>query len=123
MSRSAREGEADVEQRRGLALALDRRDGAVALAAGQAADDDTDDEQEEQVQPLGRIADRERVERLDEEEVVDEERADRRRDGRPGAAQDGDGDDGQEVRRGRVVEPDASRTPIDDGRRPASARR
>ena len=49
-------------------------------------DHDPDDEEQEQVQPFGRIVDRQRVERLDEQEVVEQECADGRRDRRPGAA-------------------------------------
>ena len=70
--------EADPEQRKRLALAGDRRLGPVPLSTGQTADDDPDDEQEEQVEPLLRVLDRERVARLDEQEVVQEEGADRR---------------------------------------------
>ena len=98
----AREGEADVEQGEGLALALDGGHRPVAFATGEPADDDADDEEQEQVQPLRRIADRQRVDRLDEQEVVGEERADRGRDRGTGPAQDGDRDHGQQERGGRT---------------------
>ena len=86
-SRSVASVKRDVEQRPRLALALGRRDRPFALAPGQAADHDPHDEQQDEVQPLARVLDREGVERLDEEEVVDEERPDRGGHRRPGAAQ------------------------------------
>ena len=53
-----------------FALALDRGLGPCSLACRELADDDPADEQQDQVEPLARVADDERVERLDEQEVV-----------------------------------------------------
>ncbi len=53
--------EADVEQRACLALAGQGPCGTVALLAGEASDDRPEDQQQEQVQPLRRVADGEGV--------------------------------------------------------------
>ena len=97
----SRDGErpADPEQRPRLALARDRVLGSSALQRGQLADDDPDEQQQEQVHELARLRDGERVAWVDEQEVVEEERRDRREDRAPRPRHDGCRNDGDEVQR------------------------
>ena len=118
-SRSRGEGEADVEQRAGLALAGQRPRRTLALLTGETTDDRPEDQQQEQVQPLGRVTDGERVEGLDEQEVVQEERPDRGRDRRCRAGHHGDEHDREQV--GRPTR--SGSHPVPRGRRPRRTRR
>ena len=61
----------------------------LAHPAGQGRGDDRDDQKDHQREQFVRLGDREGVERLDEEEIVDEERQHRRIDRRPDAETDG----------------------------------
>ena len=55
----------------------------VALERGELADDDADEQQQEEVHELAGLGHGERVARIDEQEVVEQERRDRRDDARP----------------------------------------
>ena len=90
---------ADPEQRPRLALACDRVLGSSPLQRGKLADNDSDEQQEEQVHELARLRDGERVAWVDEQEVVEEERRDRREDRAPRPRHDGCRNDGDEVQR------------------------
>ena len=94
--RRRRELSRDRELRACLTLTPLRDALAISLVSRQAADDNADEEKEQQVQELLRRRHGERVARLDEEQVVDEESAERGDDGRqgpPSNRHDGDGDE------------------------------
>ena len=78
LRRSAGEG----VERRGARLALPRRLRLVARARRQVAGQHRDDQEDEQQDDVLRLGDGEREERLDEEEVVDEQAQHRRHDRR-----------------------------------------
>ena len=97
-----RERAADAEQRVRLALACLCVARAAALERRELADDDAHEQQQDDAQVLARVGDRERVARVDEQEVVEQERGDGA-DNRSGSAtDDGRGHDRDKVDGGRV---------------------
>ena len=88
---------ADPEEGDGLTGPFGDLGGPCRFERGEPADDDRDDEEEEEVEPLVRVGDGERVDRLDEEEVVEEERRDRRRDRGERPTEQADDEDGKQV--------------------------
>ena len=68
--------------------------------------DDPDEEEQNEVQPLARIRDGERVEREDEEVVVQQERGDGSDDRAPRARDKGGRDHGREIHRGGIRDAD-----------------
>ena len=94
------------EQRARLALARLRDVGARPLERRQLPDDDADEQEQDEVEPLARVGDREGVQRGDEEEVVEQERADGGDDRAGGARDVGRRHHGEEVGARRVGHPD-----------------
>jgi hypothetical protein len=80
-------------------LARQRVDCPRALQGGQLPDDDPDEQEHEQVHQLAGLSNGQRVARIDEQEVVEHERRDRRQHRTPRARCDRSGDDGHEVER------------------------
>ena len=93
-----------LEQRPRFALAGLRDLRARPLDGDELADDDPDEQQDDEVQPLVRVVDRERVQRQDEQEVVQHERRDGRDDRAPRPGDERRRDDGGEVDRRGVLE-------------------
>ena len=92
-----RQREADREQRLRLAFAGERGLGPLPLPTGQPTDDDPDQQEEQEIQPFTRVPDREREDRLDEQEVVEQERRDGGHDRRGRPERDRHTDHGQQV--------------------------
>ena len=111
----SRERACDPVQRRRLPCTGLRLVGALGAHARQPADDDGDEQEQHEVEPLPRVRDREREPRLREQQVVDEEGPDRRRDAGRRAVAGRDDDHGDEVQR-RPVEL-AGRLALDDADR------
>ena len=80
------------------------------------SDDDADEQEEDHAEPLGWFADRERVARFGEEEVVEEEGGDGRGDGPDRATDQRGRHDGRKVDGGRVGD---VRGTLDEGDRQA----
>ena len=111
---------ADPEHHLGLGGPGRRLVRAGHLQRGEPADDERHEQEHQQRQPLDGVADREREARLREQEVVRQEAGDGRDRRRPGAGQDGRGDDGEQVDVGRMdmqpcVEADRDRGGRDEG--------
>ena len=105
------------EEREGLTLALAGYLRSRSLRSGQLADDDADEEQQHDAQPDARLVHRERVARLGEEEVVEDEGGDGGGDRAGSAADDGRRHDGDEVDGRRVGHAEAVlQDGDDDGR-------
>ena len=97
---------ADLEEGAGLTLPGDRVLGSRALTGRQLSHHETGEQQEEQVEELAEVGDRECVARLDEVEVVEKERRDRRDRCGPCPRHDRGRNDCQEVERRRVRDPE-----------------
>ena len=86
---------------RSRAFAISVRD---ALEGDELADDDADEQQQDEVQPLVRVGDGERVQRQDEQEVVEHERRDGGDDRAPRPGDERRRDDRREIDRRGVLE-------------------
>ncbi len=91
----------DVVQAFGLAGSVGRLGRAAGQGCGHPPDRHGHGEQQEQVEPLVRAVDGQRVQRLDEEEVVQKKGGDGGDHRRERAVADADGEDGEQVHRGR----------------------
>ncbi len=97
---------ADPEQRTRLAFPRPGDLRPRSLERGQLTDHDRDEQEQNEVQPLARVGDGEGEDRMDVQEVVQQERRDGRDDRAPRPGDEGDGDHGREVDRGGVRDPD-----------------
>ncbi len=97
-----RESATDLKQGACLTLSYLGDLGAVALECGESADDDPDEEQQEEVDEFPWVIDNERVARVDEEEVVEDEGGDGRQHCTPGTRHNGRRDDRDQIQRGWV---------------------
>ena len=94
-----RQQSADREQAGRLDRPPVRLGGTLPTECREAADGERDDEDQDEVEQLARVGDREREARLGEQQVVDEERGDGRDDRRHGPAERPDDDHRHEVDR------------------------
>jgi hypothetical protein len=99
---------ADLEQRPCLPFARPGHLGSRPLEGDQLADDEADEQEQEEVHPLGGILDRERVQRQDEQEVVEQKRGDGGNDRPEGAADDRRCDHRRQIGRRGVQHADVS---------------
>ena len=88
---------ADREELAGLALAGLGLERPRTLQGRELANDQPHEEQQHEIQPLARVADRERVDRVDEEKVVQEDSGHRRGQGADGPGHERGHDDREQV--------------------------